>query len=101
ALNWHGMRDQVKTFAPDELPLHWHDLRHTAAVFLLDAGLPAPDVPAILGHSSLLVTQLYADTRRLAARRGVEPLSRFYDAQSVGHSGGGESPAEIRPDLDI
>lgn len=101
ALNWHGIRDQVKTFAPDEPPLHWHDLRHTAAVFLFDAGLPAPDVQAILGHSSLLVTQLYADTRRLAARRGVEPLSRFYDAQSVGHSGGGESPAEIRPDLDF
>ncbi|GAB3574597.1 hypothetical protein GCM10027406_04860 [Leifsonia lichenia] len=100
-LNSHGIRDQVKTAASDELPLHWHDLRDTAAVFLFDAGLPAPDVQAILGHSSLLVTQLYADTRHLAARRGVEPLSRFYDAQSVGHSGGGEFPAEIRPDLDF
>ena len=56
ALGWHSIRDGVKTFGPGERALHWHDLRHTAAVFFFDAGLPAPDVQAILGHSSLLVT---------------------------------------------
>mgnify|MGYP001989545100 CR=1 FL=1 len=101
ALDWHAIRDQVKTFAPGEPPLHWHDLRHTAAVFLFDAGLPAPDVQAILGHSSLLVTQLYADTRRLAAQRGVEPLSRFFGSQSRGQLEGGESAAKMASDLGI
>jgi integrase len=61
ALHWHQIRDQVKTFPPGENPLHWHDLRHTAAVALFKAGVSAPDVQAILGHSSLQVTQLYAD----------------------------------------
>lgn len=91
ALNWHGNRALVKSFAPGEPELHWHDLRHTAAVFFFDAGLPAPDVQALLGHSSLMVTQLYADTRRLAARRSVGPLSAFF-AQSRGQLGGGEAP---------
>lgn len=85
ALNWHGFRDQVKTFAPGEPSLHWHDLRHTAAVALFNAGLSAPDVQAILGHSSLLVTQLYADT----ARRGAVALSTYWAAQSDSQLGGG------------
>ena len=70
-------------------------------MFLFDAGLPAPDVQAILGHSSLLVTQLYADTRRLAAQRGVEPLSRFFGSQSRGQLEGGESAAKMASDLGI
>lgn len=45
---------------------------------LLRAGLSAPDVQAILGHSSLAVTQLYANTRNDAAKRGAVALSAFY-----------------------
>lgn len=101
ALGWHSVRDRVKTFGPGEPALHWHDLRHTAAVFFFEAGLPAPDVQAILGHSSLLVTQLYADTRRLAARRAVPALSRFLGAQSRGQLEGGESAADSASDLGI
>lgn len=101
ALDWHAVREQVKTFPPGEPALHWHDLRHTAAVFLFDAGLSAPDVQAILGHSSLLVTQLYADTRRLAAKRGVEPYSRFFNAQSRGQIEGGERREYSPADLDF
>ncbi len=94
ALDWRRKRALVKAFAPGErAALHWRDLRHTAAVFFFDAGLPAPDVLALLGHSSLMVTQLYAGTRRLAARRSVEPLSAFFDAQSRGQLEGGEAPA--------
>lgn len=101
ALGWHVLRDQVKTFAADEPALHWHDLRHTAAVFFFLAGLSAPDVQALLGHSSLLVTQQYADTRRLAARRSRGPLSQFFASQSIGHLGGGEGGPETGSDLGI
>jgi Phage integrase family len=45
-------------FPADERQLHWHDLRHTAAVMLFRSGVSAPDVQAILGHSSLAVTQI-------------------------------------------
>ncbi|MFN3707363.1 tyrosine-type recombinase/integrase [Microcella sp.] len=101
ALDWHSIRDQIKTFGPDENALHWHDLRHTAAVFFFEAGLPAPDVQAILGHSSLLVTQLYADTRQLAARRAVPALSQYLSAQSRGQLEGGDQAAKTASDLVI
>ncbi|MET1044905.1 MAG: tyrosine-type recombinase/integrase [Microbacteriaceae bacterium] len=84
ALNWPRVREAVKTFPPGEDPLHWHDLRHTAAVTLFRASVSAPDVQAILGHSSLAVTQLCADTRSDAAKRGSAALSAFYGAQSIG-----------------
>lgn len=98
ALDWHRWRDQVKTFAPDERPLHWHDLRHTAAVFFFRAGLSAPDVQALMGHSSLLVTQLYADTRKEAARRAAPLVSNFL-AQSDSQFRGGEASAKSASDL--
>lgn len=97
ALRWHEWRDQVKTFAPDELPLHWHDLRHTAARFFFLAGMAAPDVQAVMGHSSLLVTQLYADTRSDAARRATPLVSEFF-SQSCSQIRGGEAEAESPPD---
>ncbi|WP_349902648.1 tyrosine-type recombinase/integrase [Parafrigoribacterium humi] len=101
ALHWSGIRDQVKTYAPGEAALHWHDLRHTAAVALFSAGVSAPDVQAILGHSSLLVTQLYADTRADAARRGAAALSKYWDAQSNGHIRGGDESAKLAADQGI
>lgn len=82
-IGWSRIRDRIKTFAPGEAPLHWHDLRHTAAVMIFRAGLAAPDVQAILGHSSLAVTQMYANKRDDAAKRGAVALSAYL-AQSLG-----------------
>lgn len=101
ALDWPRVRTHIKTFAPGEPPLHWHDLRHTAAVALFQAGVSAPDVQAILGHSSLLVTQLYADTRADAAKRGGAALSLYWDAQSNYQRLGGERREELPADLDF
>lgn len=78
ALNWPEIRAFVKEFPPDEEPLHFHDLRHTAAVMLFRAGVSAPDVQAMMGHSTLAVTQLYANTRHDAARRGASALSALW-----------------------
>lgn len=100
ALDWFDVRESVKAFPPDEAPLHWHDLRHTAAVMLFRAGLSAPDVQAILGHSTLAVTQLYANTRNDAAKRGAIALSDFYRAKSTGQLRGGEEAAKTASDLD-
>lgn len=97
ALGWHAWRDEVKVFAPDELPLRWHDLRHTAARFFFLAGMSAPDVQAVMGHSSLLVTQLYADTRADAARRAVPLVSNFF-GKVHGQLQGGEAEAETLSD---
>lgn len=100
-LKWFEVRDSVKQFPPGEAALHWHDLRHTAAVMLFHAGLAAPDVQAILGHSSLAVTQMYANTRNDAAKRGAVALSEFYASKSRGQLKGGESAAHSASDLEI
>jgi integrase len=38
----------------------WHDLRHTCASWLVQAGVPIYTVAELLGHSSTAVTQRYA-----------------------------------------
>lgn len=38
----------------------WHDLRHTCASWLVQAGVPIYTVAQMLGHSSVSVTQRYA-----------------------------------------
>jgi integrase len=38
----------------------WHDLRHTCASWLVQAGVPIYTVALLLGHSSTAVTQRYA-----------------------------------------
>jgi integrase len=38
----------------------WHDLRHTAASFLLQSGASLPEIGSVLGHQSLVSTKRYA-----------------------------------------
>ncbi len=38
----------------------WHDLRHTCASWLVQAGVPLTTVREMLGHSTIAVTQRYA-----------------------------------------
>ncbi|HRN28195.1 MAG TPA: tyrosine-type recombinase/integrase [Terrimesophilobacter sp.] len=90
ATGWHTFRDGIKSFPDGENRLRWHDLRHTAANVLFRAGLSAPDVQAVLGHSSLAVTQLYSDTRNDAAKRATTALSGFWATKSKSQSGGGD-----------
>lgn len=96
-LSWRRVRSRIKTFPPGERPLRFHDLRHTAATALFVAGSSAPDVQGILGHSSLQVTQLYANTWADAARRAVPLLSNYYAEIEV-RPGGGD-PARSSPSL--
>ena len=70
-------REQIKTFAPGTPPLHLHDLRHTAATLLCRAGVPVNEVQAILGHSSLAVTQMYARANDEAALRAGVRFGAF------------------------
>lgn len=92
-LDWMNIRDQIKTFPPEEHPLKWHDPRHTGLTNLFLAGLSAPDVQAIAGHASLFRTQTYTNTRRDAARRGAAALNAFCaNEEKLGHppSGGND-----------
>ncbi|WP_211490004.1 tyrosine-type recombinase/integrase, partial [Georgenia thermotolerans] len=64
AVDWATIRPALAR--PD---LRVHDLRHTFATILFDAGASAPDVQAVLGHSSLQVTERYSRAREGVARR--------------------------------
>lgn len=61
-----AQRDVSKKFKqyarPARLPehVHFHSLRHTCASRLVQRGVSLPIVPAVLGHSSIQVTQRYA-----------------------------------------
>ncbi len=56
------IRDQPVTVREAELPdaLRIHDLRHTAASFMIFEGAHLELVRKQLGHSSVIVTQRYA-----------------------------------------
>jgi integrase len=71
AIGWDTLR--VAIGRPD---LRMHDLRHTFATLLFDAGASAPDVQATLGHSSLQVTERYSRAREGVALRAGAALDQ-------------------------
>lgn len=44
-----------------EKRVHFHGLRHTYASYLLDKGVPMHIIKTMLGHSSVVITERYAD----------------------------------------
>jgi integrase len=55
---------------------HFHDLRHTFATRLVQAGVDLYKVQRLLGHKSPLMTQRYAHHYPESLRDGVEILDR-------------------------
>lgn len=66
---WDAARAAVKR--PD---VHWHDLRHTYASWLVRDGASLPRIGKLLGHSGPAVTQRYA---HLAPSDLVETVNRL------------------------
>lgn len=65
-LPWGVSRDQLSNrwtkarTAAGMVHVHWHDLRHTYASWLVQAGQPLTAIRDLLGHSSLAVTNRYS-----------------------------------------
>ncbi len=53
---------------------HLHDLRHTCAAWLVQAGVPLLDVSQLLRHASIVMTQRYAHLAPHNARSAVAKL---------------------------
>ena len=60
-----------------ELTLRFHDLRHTFATRLIEAGVDIITVQQLLGHHSVVVTQRYTHSGSETKRNAVEVLSRI------------------------
>ena len=64
------------TLAREEtgIDCRWHDLRHTCASWMVQAGVPIYTVAQMLGHSSTAVTQRYA---HLAPQNLVDAVAKM------------------------
>jgi site-specific recombinase XerD len=62
--------------------VHFHDLRHTYASWLVQAGQPLTSVRDLLGHSSSAVTDRYSHLAQTHLRAAVSKLPRIRRAKS-------------------
>jgi integrase len=92
AVKWKSIR---KLLERSDFKLH--DLRHTLATLLFDAGMAANDVQAILGHSSLQVTEKYSRARQDAAKRAGVALDSLFGAHPAHQLTPGSGPRAIGP----
>lgn len=58
--------------------LRLHDLRHTAATKMIEAGVDLVTVSKILGHSSIQMTMRYAHPTTENMKRAVDKLGEIF-----------------------
>jgi len=63
--------------------LHFHDLRHTFATRLADAGVPMSVIAELLGHSDIRMTKRYSHTSDKAKREAVQKLTEIETRKQV------------------
>lgn len=64
-------------------PMHFHDLRHSAATILLNMGVPAHVVQELLGHSDVAITLgIYGHVMPSMRKDAIEKLDGLYGQQS-------------------
>ncbi len=83
---WKTVRNEAK------LNCRPHDLRHTAATKMAEAGVPESTMLAIMGHMSRAMLERYSHIRMQAKRAAVEALQFADVAQPVSVGVPKESP---------
>ena len=73
-IDWQALRTRLNR---DDLRIH--DLRHTLATLLFDAGASANDVQAVLGHSSMQMTVRYSRARSDVAKRAAAAIDTLFE----------------------
>ena len=66
---WDSLRNRA------HVKCRLHDLRHTAATKMAEAGVPESTMLALMGHMSRAVLERYSHIRMAAKREAVEALS--------------------------
>ena len=62
-----------------EYALRIHDLRHTAATYMVIGGIDLVTVKEILGHATIQMTMRYAHPTPENKRHAVEVLSKLFE----------------------
>ena len=70
---WHKLMKKLG------MDYRFHDLRHTAASWLVMQGVPLQFVQELLGHSNVVVTQIYAHLRPEVLRESLEKTFSVLD----------------------
>ena len=73
----------------------WHDLRHTFASRLAQAGVPITVIKELMGHSTITVTMRYAHLAPSNLRSAVRALDPVEDQNEVGIVGGVDTGVDI------
>lgn len=73
AIDWKALRKKLR-----REDLRIHDLRHTLATLLFDAGASANDVQAVLGHSTMQMTERYSRARSDVAKRAAAAIDSLF-----------------------
>jgi integrase len=70
-------------------PARFHDLRHTFATRMVQAGVDLPTLQEILGHASIITTRRYAHPAPAHKRAAMDRLvfSMFGSGPKVAHDG--------------
>lgn len=66
---WDGLRKR------SGIRCRFHDLRHTAATKMAEAGVPESTMLSIMGHMSRAMMERYSHIRMMAKREAVESLT--------------------------
>jgi integrase len=73
---WEGLRERAG------INCRLHDLRHTAATKMAEAGVPESTMLALMGHMSRAMLERYSHIRMAAKRDAVEALALREPAQN-------------------
>lgn len=73
----HKFTDYVRA-AGLKRKLHFHSLRHTFAMWLVQSSTPLAEIQKLLGHSSVVTTQIYSHLEEEHLRGAAEKI-RLHD----------------------
>ena len=61
--------------------LRFHDLRHTAATWMVNAGIDLVTIKEILGHSTIQMTMVYCHSSQESKRKAIQELEKLFKSK--------------------
>jgi integrase len=78
---WHALQCMAGVGHPSGRYYTGHEARHSCATLLLEEGVDAHTVQAILGHSSILTSRMYMHSSDVLTRQALERVAARLELQ--------------------